>query len=76
MAFESNNHIKMKQLFYKPKWTKIGGNWISVGVLISQGSKLAVAWSPNASENSGERVKTLPLLARWASQKCVPFHNK
>ena len=33
-----------------------------------QGSTLAVARSPHASENGGGRVKTLPWVARRASQ--------
>ena len=37
----------------------------------SQGSTLAVARSPNASENGGGRVKTLPSVARRASQNIV-----
>ena len=36
-----------------------------------QGSTLAVARSPNASENGGGRVKTLPSVARRASQNIV-----
>ena len=38
---------------------------------VSQGSTLAVARSPNASENGGGRVKTLPSVARRASQNIV-----
>ena len=39
---------------------------------LEQGSTLAVARSPpNASENGGGRVKTLPSVARWASQNIV-----
>ena len=34
----------------------------------TQGASLAVARSPNASENSGGRVKTLPFVVRRASQ--------
>ncbi len=42
-------------------------------IYIVQGSKLVVAWSPNASENSGGRVKTLPLLVRRGVKQIFLF---
>ena len=46
---------------------------IAVGPVccVMQGSTLAVARSPNASENGGGRVKTLPSVARRTSQNIV-----